>query len=232
MRPRHKKHLEERYENCRSFTVDDPASCKGQWRTVFSSENRPLHLEIGCGKGAFVTGMAAAHPETDFIAMECVKDVIVTAMEKVFQSGLQNIRFILGNANSLGDLFAPGEIDRIYLNFSDPWPKKKQAKHRLTSAVYLPLYQKVLSPDGFVIQKTDNRALFEFSLQSFADNGWSLSQVTYDLHSADTPAQILQENVVTEYERRFLDAGQPIHRLEAYPPRSIKTQSKKGGSPT
>ena len=218
MRPRHKKHLEERYENCRTLVMDDPASCKGQWRAVFSFANRPLHLEIGCGKGAFVTGMAAAHPETDFIAMECVKDVIVTAMEKASQSGLKNIRFIFGNANRLEEFFAPGEIDRIYLNFSDPWPKKKQAKHRLTSAVYLPLYQKILSPGGFVIQKTDNRALFEFSIQSFAENGWTLSQVTYDLHSADTPVQVLQENVITEYERRFLDAGQPIHRLEAYPP--------------
>lgn len=223
MRPRNKKHLEERFEKCKYLTVEDPASAKGNWRSLFPSQSQALHLEIGCGKGAFVTGMAAAHPEINFIAMECVKNVIVTAMEKTAHSELPNVRFIYGNAEKLAELFTPGEIDRIYLNFSDPWPRKKQAKHRLTYASYLKLYQEILSPTGNLIQKTDNRPLFDFSVESFTENGWSLSNVTYDLHGEETPREILEQNIITEYESRFLEAGQPIHRLEAAPPHTSKT---------
>lgn len=218
MRPRNKKHLEERFEKCRPLVAGDPASLKGRWRALFGREGGRLHLEIGCGKGAFITGMAAAHPDTDFIAMECVKNVIVTALEKTEQRGLPNIRFVNENANGLLDFFLPGEIDCIYLNFSDPWPRKKQAKHRLTHPAFLKMYQTILAPGGRIIQKTDNRELFAFSIESFTGSGWKLSNVTYDLHAPETPSEILGQNIITEYERRFLEEGQPIHRLEAVPP--------------
>ena len=218
MRPRNKKHLEERFDQCIHLVAKDPVSLKGEWHSLFHRRGTPLHLEIGCGKGAFITGIAAAHPDIDFIAIDCVKNVIVTALEKTRDAALNNIRFINGNASLLPDFFASGEIDRIYLNFSDPWPRKKQAKHRLTHPSFLNSYREILSPYGFIIQKTDNRALFDYSIDSFTENGWKLSNVTYDLHNADTPSEILNQNIITEYERRFLDAGQPIHRLEAYPP--------------
>lgn len=216
MRARNKKHLEERFEKCRYLTVEDPAAVKGRWHTVFGDESKPVHLEIGCGKGAFVTGMAAAHPEINFIAMECVKNVIVSAMEKTELSGLQNIRFIHGNADELASIFDAGEISRIYLNFSDPWPRKKQFKHRLTYAAYLNLYKIILPPNGSIIQKTDNRDLFDYSVQSFTENGWRIANVSYNLHSDETPPEILRDNIITEYESRFMEAGQPIYRLEAY----------------
>ena len=122
------------------------------------------------------------------------------------------------NANGLLDFFLPGEIDCIYLNFSDPWPRKKQAKHRLTHPAFLKMYQTILAPGGRIIQKTDNRELFAFSIESFTGSGWKLSNVTYDLHAPETPSEILGQNIITEYERRFLEEGQPIHRLEAVPP--------------
>lgn len=218
MRPRNKKHLEERFEKCSYLTEPDPAARKGSWRFAFERPDAPLHLEIGCGKGAFITGMAAACPEINFIALECVKNVIVTALEKTECAGLKNIRFINANASQLADFFSPGEIDRIYLNFSDPWPRNKQAKHRLTHPAYLKAYAMILSPGGRIIQKTDNRPLFDYSIQSFTENGWTLSHITYNLHAPETPYEILRQNIVTEYESRFLKEGLPIHRLEACRP--------------
>lgn len=221
MRPRNKKHLEERFEKCSSIVVADPAIMKGNWRSAFLSveeEKKPLHLEIGCGKGAFVTGMAQKNPDVSFVAMECVKNVIVTAMEKVVAADYKNIIFINNNADFLCEYFAEGEVDRIYLNFSDPWPRNKHAKYRLTYKTYLEKYAKILAPGGCIVQKTDNRGLFDFSVESFTENGWRLENVSYNLHSDETPAEILSANVITEYENRFMELGQPIHRLEAFPP--------------
>lgn len=219
MRPRNKKHLEERFQKCENLTISDPTLEKGKWKKLFKNPSSPLHLEIGCGKGAFITGMAEKNPEVSFIAMECVKNVIVTAMEKAATIGFDNIIFLNNNADSLCEYFEKGEVDLIYLNFSDPWPKKRQAKHRLTHANYLKLYQEILSPGGYIIQKTDNRNLFDFSIESFTENGWTLKNVSYNFHSEETPSELLDKNVITEYERRFMDLGQPIHRLEAYPPK-------------
>ena len=128
MRPRTKKHLEERIARCEQIHITDPCSRKGHWRI----NGRPLHLEIGCGKGAFVCQMAARHPEIDFVAVEVVRNVIVMAMEKAVAAGLTNVRFISCDARMLEEIFAPGEVDRVYLNFSDPWPKTRQHKRRLT----------------------------------------------------------------------------------------------------
>lgn len=218
MRPRNKKHLEERFEKCINLTVPEPAEKKGKWRTLYNNSANPLHLEIGCGKGAFITGMAEKNPEVSFIAMECVKNVIVTAMEKTAALGYENIIFLNNNAEHICEYFEKGEVDKIYLNFSDPWPKKRQAGRRLTHANYLNLYKEILSPEGCIVQKTDNRGLFDFSVESFKENGWTLKNVSYNFHSGETPQELLDANVITEYERRFMDLGQPIHRLEAYPP--------------
>lgn len=218
MRPRNKKHLEERFDKCIAITVPEPTEAKGKWRTLFQKQGEELHLEIGCGKGAFVTGMAEKNPNISFIAMECVKNVIVTAMEKTVQLEIPNIMFLNKNAEHLCEYFNQGEVDKIYLNFSDPWPKKRQAGRRLTHANYLKLYKEILSPNGYIVQKTDNRDLFDFSVESFKENGWTLKNVSYNFHSDETPMELLESNVITEYENRFMELGQPIHRLEAYPP--------------
>ncbi len=213
MRLRAKKHLEDRYQACADLVIDPPGRLRGAW-----SRGKPLHLEIGCGKGAFILGMAQKNPDIDFIAMERVKNVIISAMEKVRQAELGNVRFLCCGAELLSEIFAPGEIQRIYLNFSDPWPKKGHAKHRLTHPNFLRLYQTILSPRGKIWQKTDNLALFEFSLQSYRDMNCLLEQLSYDLHDSDFP-----DNIVTEYEKRFSDLGQPIYRVEASFPAPSET---------
>lgn len=220
MRPRNKKNLETRYEKCSNLAISNPEALKGKWRSIFASEKKELHVEIGCGKGAFINGIAEMNPNINFIAIECIKNVIVTAMEKTADKGFDNIVFINNNADFLCEYFAPGEIDKIYLNFSDPWPRNKHAKYRLTHEKYLNLYKTVLAPDGCIVQKTDNRGLFDYSVETFTENKWHLKNVTYDLHGNETPEEIIKNNVITEYERRFMDLGQPIHRLEAYPPQT------------
>ena len=141
MRPRKKKNLDKRIDNCAAVNIPDPQEMKGHWR----NGDRPLHLEIGCGKGAFVTGMAEKHPEIDFVAVEVVPDVIVMAMEKAVEKGITNIRFVTADARMLNEIFAPGDVDRIYINFSDPWPRKKQHKRRLSFPTFLNIYKEIMS---------------------------------------------------------------------------------------
>ena len=155
-----KKHLNERLEKCGALLVWEPETLRGCWKNT----GRPLYLEIGCGKGAFICGMAAMHPEIDFVAVEIVRNIIVTAAEKAQAAELPNVRFISCDARRLNEIFAPGEVDRIYLNFSDPWPKARHFKRRLTYRQRLLNYKKVLGRDGFVEFKTDNDGLYEFSL--------------------------------------------------------------------
>lgn len=207
MRPRMKKHLNERLEKCGALLVREPETLRGCWR----NGGRPLHLEIGCGKGAFICGMAALHPETDFVAVEIVRNIIVTAAEKAQAAELPNVRFISCDARRLHEIFAPGEVDRIYLNFSDPWPRNGHRKRRLTYPDFLSVYKEIMGGKGEVFQKTDNLGLFEASLSYYREVGWNLRNVTYDLHG-DGPDP---GNVITEYERRFMDLGQPIYRAEA-----------------
>ena len=209
MRVRKKKHCAERMERCARIWVKDPAACRGSWTGVFANEN-PIHIEIGCGKGDFVCGMAKKYPQINFVAVEKEEDVIVTAMEKAEALGLCNVRFVSLDADKLHEFFAFGEARRIYLNFSDPWPKKKQAKRRLTHKNFLSIYKKVLRPGDYIWFKTDNKALFEFSLNSFAGENYKLENITFDLHTSD-----FQDNVMTEYERRFSEDGMPIYRVEA-----------------
>ena len=209
MRMRKKKNCAARIERCGDIRITDPENHKGNWNEVFGNDN-PIHVEIGCGKGSFVVGMAKLHPDVNFIAIEKVEDVIVMAMEKAIANEVGNVRFMDLDAERIEDFFEKGEIERIYLNFSDPWKKSKQAKRRLTHKNFLDRYKKVLNSGDYIWFKTDNQKLFEFSLNSFCDEGFKLQNITLDLHNSG-----FEGNVVTEYEQRFMDLGQPIYRLEA-----------------
>lgn len=209
MRMRKKKNCAARIERCGNIRITEPEQYKGKWHEVFGNDN-PIHIEIGCGKGSFVTGMAKMYPDVNFIAIEKVEDVIVMAMEKAVAAELDNVRFMDLDAERIEDFFDKGEICRIYLNFSDPWKKNKQAKRRLTHKNFLDRYKKVLNNGDYIWFKTDNKQLFEFSLNSFTQENYKLENITLDLHNSK-----FEGNVVTEYEQRFLDLGQPIYRLEA-----------------
>lgn len=209
MRMRKKKNCAARIERCGDIRITEPEQYKGRWSEIFGNDN-PIHIEIGCGKGAFVTGMAQLHPDVNFIAIEKVEDVIVMAMEKAVNLGLTNVRFMDMDAERIEEFFEKGEIKRIYLNFSDPWKKNKQAKRRLTHKNFLDRYKNVLNEGDYIWFKTDNMKLFEFSLNSFAQEDFKMQNITLDLHNSG-----FEGNVITEYEQRFLDLGQPIYRLEA-----------------
>ena len=209
MRMRKKKNCAARIERCGDIRITDPENHKGNWNEVFGNDN-PIHVEIGCGKGSFVVGMAKLHPDVNFIAIEKVEDVIVMAMEKAIANEVGNVRFMDLDAERIEDFFEKGEIKRIYMNFSDPLKKSKQAKRRLTHKNFLDRYKKVLNSGDYIWFKTDNQKLFEFSLNSFCDEGFKLQNITLDLHNSG-----FEGNVVTEYEQRFMDLGQPIYRLEA-----------------
>ena len=209
MRMRKKKNCALRMERCSDIWIKNPEENKGKWKEIFKNNN-PIHIEIGCGKGNFVTGMAKLYPDVNFIAIEKVEDVIVMAMEKAVDAGLTNVLFMDMDAERIEDFFEFGEIKRIYLNFSDPWKKNKQAKRRLTHKNFLDRYKKVLREGDYIWFKTDNKNLFEFSLNSFAQENYKLENITLDLHNSG-----FEGNVVTEYEQRFLDEGAPIYRLEA-----------------
>ena len=206
---RKKKNLGARWERCAAYLVDAPDDMKGKWSERFGND-RPIHLEIGCGKGGFVTGMAKAHPDVNFIAVEKVQDVMVMAMEKAAAAGLTNVLFMDMDAERIEDVFEKGEISRIYLNFSDPWKKNKQAKRRLTHKRFLDRYKNVLNNGDYIWFKTDNKALFEFSLNSFAEENFKMQNITLDLHNSK-----FEGNIMTEYETRFSEMGMPIYRVEA-----------------
>ena len=209
MRMRRKKNLDTRLEKCAAFSVAEPSLNKGKWREAFGRESGELHLEIGCGKGDFVVQMAKRNPDVMFVAVEKYQNVLLLALEKVMAEGLTNVLFIDADANTLADVFDKDEVDRIYLNFSDPWPPKKRHKRRLTHENYLSVYDRFLKDGGEIHQKTDNTGLFEFSLCSYSQFGYTLYDVTFDLHSTDF------DNVMTEYERNFTEQGMKIYRCVA-----------------
>jgi len=211
MRMRNKKHAAERIEAVGDLLIKD----------VNEIPNfKPLHIEIGCGKGAFITEMARQNPDINYVAIEKITSVIVIAMEKAAAAGVNNVKFLMGDANTLSEIEKEHFCERIYLNFSDPWPKKKQAKRRLTAKTFLDIYKKILTPDGAVFFKTDNRGLFEFSLNSLSDNDFHLKNISLDLHASD-----FEGNVMTEYEKNFSSQGMPIYRVEAYTiPKNVLTE--------
>ncbi len=184
---------------------------KGNWNSVFPNDN-PIHIEIGMGKGQFLIRLARQNPNINYIGVERYESVLIRAVQKMENEPLQNIRFICMDAALLSEVFAPEEVFRIYLNFSDPWPKDRHAKRRLTSGNFLNLYQKILSPSGRIEFKTDNRNLFDFSLEEVKASGLKLCSFTYDLHNDDS---MNAGNVMTEYEEKFSALGNPICKLIA-----------------
>ncbi len=183
---------------------------KGHWNEVFGN-SLPIYIEVGMGKGQFITRMASMHPDRNFIGIEKYSSVLIRALEKRGQmADLHNLYFLRMEAEDLPQVFAPGEAAGIYLNFSDPWPKDRHAKRRLPSKEFLARYDQILAPEGRIEFKTDNRDLFKFSLEQAEEAGWTVEQLTWDLHH--DPA-MMEGNVMTEYEERFSAKGNPIHKV-------------------
>lgn len=212
MRMRKKKNLGPRLARCAPVLVSGPQAYRGRWRELFGSD-APLRLEIGCGKGRFALETARREPGVNLVAVEREEGALVMAAEKAMEAQLPNLRFLSFDAAQLGDVFAPGEVDLIYLNFSDPWPKARHARRRLTSREYFSRYDLILARGGQVEFKTDNRALFDFSTgQLDSSDTWEIAGLTYDLHR---DGSMCAGNVMTEYEARFSSAGTPICKLIA-----------------
>ena len=211
MRARKKKHLTERMESASDYLIYIPEEeTQLSFLEIFGNSN-PVHLEIGCGKGRFICGKGEAYPDINFIGLEKVSDILVMAMEKAKDANLKNVRFINFDAQFIEKYFGKGNIDTIYLNFSDPWPKSRNEKRRLTYKTFLQMY-KVLLKDGCpLIIKTDNRPFFDYSVESLKEFGARIEKISYDLH-AEKPA----DNIETEYEQRFSAMGIPINYCKAY----------------
>lgn len=223
MRMRKKKHLEDRLAACKDVMLymqnqnehaDDPLDEELFFDSmrVFGNNN-PLHLEIGCGKGQFILELAKRNPDINYIAIEKTPNVIVAGTEKLMESDIKNLRFCLGQAEYLDHLFRPHSVERLYLNFSCPFPKESYAKHRLTHTRFLEIYKGILTHGAEIHQKTDNQHLFEFSIEHFSANGFAMKNVSLDLHKSS-----FEGNIMTEYETRFTEMGLPIYRLEAVNP--------------
>lgn len=206
MRQRNKPWADEFIESHTDIIVPEPLEKRGIWKEVFGNNN-PVHLEIGTGKGHFIVGMARKFPNINFIGIEVAKTIIVRAAQKVMDAELPNIKLLHVNAADLLEIFAKDEIAQLYLNFSDPWPKKRHEKRRLTYHPFLKQYEQVLDSAGEIVLKTDNQGFFEYSLVSFSRYGMQLEEVNLDLHEVNDP-----DNVMTEYEKRFSAKGQPIYR--------------------
>lgn len=194
--------------------IKDEKNHRGKWAEVFGNEH-PIHIEIGMGKGQFILELAKRNPEINYIGIERYSSVLLRALEKFSTEEyeeLQNIRFICMDAAELDEIFASEEVEKIYLNFSDPWPKARHARRRLTSTRFLSVYEKVLVEEGVVEFKTDNRPLFEFSLEQVEEAGWELKAHTFDLHNNK---EMNDGNIMTEYEAKFSAMGNPIHKLVA-----------------
>ena len=209
MRVRNRKGATELLEAHPQYVILNPADAKGRWREIFGNDH-PIHVEVGSGKGAFVSGMAKANPEINYIGIDIQKSVLSYALDKVRATDVPNIKLLWVDGSDLTDYFEDGEIDRLYLNFSDPWPKKRHEKRRLTYQSFLATYQQILPEKGEIHFKTDNRGLFEYSLVSFSQYGMKLKGVWLDLHASD-----FEDNVLTEYEQKFANKGQVIYRVEA-----------------
>lgn len=193
--------------------IDNPVQYRGKWNEVFGNNN-PIHIEIGCGKGNFISEMSKLNPNINYIGIEREEQIIVSALKKSRELGVgENVRFFCDDVANCLDIFAPGEVERIYTNFADPWHRRRKwAKRRLTHKNFLNLYEKLFGEKGGeLFMKTDNKILFEFSLNEIANKGWRLHNITLDLHNSD-----YEGNIMTEYEKKFSEMGMPIYRLEGY----------------
>ena len=210
MRLKKVKDAKERVE-ASEYYVNAPSEYKGKWNELFKNSN-PIHIEIGMGKGNFIIGMAKAHKDVNYIGIEMYDSVMVKAVEKLKQEEkpLKNLKLVLIDAMKIDEIFE-SEISRIYLNFSDPCPKAKHEKRRLTSKIFLEKYDRIFKGQKQIFQKTDNNDLFNFSMVSLVENGYELRNVTRDLHSEN-----VSDNIMTEYEEKFSNVGIKINRLEAY----------------
>lgn len=192
-----------------NFVISDPTLWKGKWNELFGNDH-PIHIEIGMGKGQFITVMAKAHPEINYIGVEMQVSVVSIALDKLIEQPLPNLKLLHVDGSALTEYFADSEVDQIYLNFSDPWPKKRHEKRRLTYKTFLAVDEQILRPNGEIHFKTDNQGLFEYSLASFSQYGMILKQVWLDLHQSQ-----FEGNIMTEYEEKFSSKGQRIYRVEA-----------------
>lgn len=209
MRVRKRKGAEEHLANHPQYVILEPEAAKGKWHELFGNDN-PIHIEVGSGKGAFITGMAQQNPDINYIGIDIQLSVLSYALDKVLASGAENVKLLRVAGSALTNYFEDGEVDMMYLNFSDPWPKSRHEKRRLTYKTFLDTYKQILPENGEIHFKTDNRGLFEYSLASFSQYGMVLNKVWLDLHASD-----YEGNVMTEYERKFSEKGQVIYRVEA-----------------
>ena len=207
MRMRKMRNLEPRMEKCAAYRIDQPETLRGNWRSL-KPDCTALWVEVGCGKGKFTAETAQANPDVLLIAVERCREAMVVAMEKAQAMGLSNVFFIDMDVANMEDIFAPGEIDRLFINFPDPWPRKKNAKRRLTYRTFLEKYCHVVRENGEIHFKTDNAPLFEFSLEEFAACGLEVKNLTRDLHKDGIVG------IMTGYEEKFYGLGTPINRCE------------------
>lgn len=206
MRHRKVKNLDERIEAGRQFLIEEAKENRGKWRQLFGNDGR-LYLELGCGKGKFITSRAMADPEASFIGIEGLDAVIVRGLEKAVENEVANVRYVMEYVKDIREFFEDGELDGIYLNFSDPWPKARHAKRRLTYGDTLMKYKQVLKEDGFIAFKTDNEGLFEFTLEEIERLGFEIKEMSRDLHNSDLAAK----EFTTEYEEKFHGLGKNIN---------------------
>ncbi|MBP1930286.1 tRNA (guanosine(46)-N7)-methyltransferase TrmB [Ammoniphilus resinae] len=193
--------------------IETPEEYKGKWKERFG--NNPLYVELGTGKGNFITTLAEQNPDISFIGVEIREEVLYSAVKKAAERNLHNIAFLWMDINKIEEVFAEGEVARIYLNFSDPWPKSGHAKRRLTYRQFLEKYKVMMPHGGEIHMKTDNEKLFEFSLNEFCDSGFRLKNITFDLHHSQFEEE---KSVMTEYEQKFVNLGMKIYRVEAISP--------------
>ncbi len=208
MRLRKVKNALEKLRQNKTYFIDNPQEHIKEWEKVFGN-SYPIHMEIGCGKGKFIYEMAKNNPNINYIAIEKYDSVLLRVLEKIENETIPNLKLVVLDASNLKNYFSSAEISRIYINSSDPWPKSAHQKRRLTYKSFLESYAYILKSEGEIFQKTDNRKLFEFSLQSFSEQGWILSNISLDLHK-----DALEDNIMTEFEEKWSKLG-PIYRLEA-----------------
>ncbi len=208
MRLKHVKGASEAVLNS-TYVISDPQKYKGNFKTIFNNDN-PIHVEIGMGKGDFIVSLARQNPHINFIGIEKYDSVLVRAISKVENEFIKNLRFIRMDATNIEEVFS-NEVNTIYLNFSDPWPKARHEKRRLTSSEFLNRYEKIFKGENHIIMKTDNRKLFEYSIVSFVNHGFKIKDISLNLYDDD-----VKENIPTEYEIKFSSLGYPIYKIDVY----------------